>query len=117
MLIPELGVIAVFNYTTKFLLSRLFVDEIWISLVPRAVLVVITSRLMYGSLISVALFTFIVILGFFKLFTFDPPLVPSSLFWFTLLDPLRYLFLVVLEFEPFEASALTLPPSMRAPIY
>jgi hypothetical protein len=80
---PELGVIADFNYTTKFLLSRLLVDEIWMSLVPNAVLVVITSRLTYGSFISVALLTLMVILGFFKLLIFDPPLtppVPSSFF-------------------------------------
>ena len=116
VLIPELGVIEDFNYTIKLLLSRLLVDEIWMSLVPRAVFVVITSRLIYGSLISVALFTLIVILGFFKLFTFEPPLVPSSFFWFTLLEPLRYLFLAVREFDPLEASAFTLPPSIRAPL-
>lgn len=97
------------------MLSRLLVEEIWISRVPRAVLVVITSRLTYGSLMSVALLVLMVILGFFKLFVFDPPLVATSFFWFTLLEPLRYLFLVVRELEPLEASALTLAPSMRAP--
>ena len=109
--------ICIFN-KTKFLLSLLFVDDIYISLVPKAALVVITSLLMYGSYISLALFTLIVILVL-RLFVLEFTIPISSFFWFTLLDPLLYLFPLVRWLDPLDAPhcPLTLPLSIRAPIW
>ena len=68
--------------STKFLLSLLLVDDIWISLGPCAVFVVkivIASLSAYGLWISTALLTYIVILGFFKLLASELVITDS---WF-----------------------------------